>query len=86
MNATFLDCDSLSKVERIPASVLNMDSTFARSFLSDGSALHGATIEIDANPENYDDCFFQIRNVNIIGKTQMAKELAGTGSNGITLY
>jgi len=86
MNSAFIDCDSLSKVARIPGSVKAMDSTFARSFLSDGSELHGATIEIDANPEEYNDCFFQIKNITVTGKTNMAAELEATCSGGILLY
>ncbi len=88
MNSTFQDCDSLDpSTIHIPESVMLMDSTFARSFLSGGnSALHGGTFRIDANPAVYDDCFFQIRKVTVTGKTKLKAELEGTGSGSMSLY
>lgn len=86
MNNTFQDCDSLQKAPRIPESVLLMDSTFARSFLSNGSKLHGSEIIIDANPIEYDNCFFMISNITVKGKTKLKEEIEKTSSGGILLY
>lgn len=86
MNSTYIDCSSLEEFPHIPSSVLYLDGTFSRSFLSGGSKLHGKEIVIDANPEEYSQCFFQIKNVTVKGKTKMKEELEKTSSGGILLY
>ena len=86
LNSTFIDCDNLEQAPHIPESVKLMEMTFARSFLSWGSKLHDTTVVVDANPEYFDDCFSQIRNITVTGKTSLKEELEATSSKGGTLY
>ena len=86
LNSTFTDCDNLEQAPHIPESVKLMEMTFARSFLSWGSKLHNTTVVIDANPEYFEDCFSQIRNITVTGKTSLKEELESTSSKGGTLY
>lgn len=86
LNSTFTDCDNLEQAPHIPESVKLMKMTFARSFLSWGSKLHNTTVVIDANPEYFEECFSQIRNITVTGKTSLKEELESTSSKGGTLY
>ena len=61
MYSTFLGCTKLTTAPAIPNSVTNMQSTF-----SGCSSLTG-TIEVNANPTFYDDCFLGTSITDITG-------------------
>jgi len=79
LNMTFKNCKSLINVPVIPEKVTDMKQAFY-----DCSSLTG-TIEINANPTKYDDCFsgvnFSKQELTLTGNSEMLDELGATGTN-----
>ena len=70
-------CEKLTTVFSIPEHVTNMRDTF-----NDCPNLQG-TIEINANPEIYEYCFFQtdMSKITLTGTSNMLNEIGATGDN-----
>lgn len=70
-------CEKLTTVFSIPEHVTKMRDTF-----NDCPNLQG-TIEINANPEIYEYCFFQtdMSKITLTGTSNMLNEIGATGSN-----
>ena len=77
LNSTFMGCSALTTVSVIPSSVTDMTGTFWSCHSLTG------TIEINANPECYDDCFCDTtKSIVLTGASTMLNDLASTGYNG----
>ena len=76
MCGTFEQCDDLTKAPVIPSSVTNMQGTFAECH-----GLKGTTIEINANPDEYSNCFSNIimNTITLTGTSTMLDEIRATG-------
>ena len=72
MRNTFDSCDSLTTAPVIPSSVTSMDSTFLSCKRLTG------TIEVNANPTSYTDCFKETQISEITGSTTLKNELLAT--------
>ena len=76
MSATFQGCTSLITVPAIPNSVTNMRGTFQYC-----TSLAG-TIEINANPSIYDNCFNStVKSIVLTGSSTKLTELAASATN-----
>ena len=77
MKETFDECISLTTAPAIPENVSNMYATF-----SGCTGLTG-TIEINANPNLYDYCFYGVnfaeQNLTLTGSSEKLEELIATG-------
>ena len=79
MANTFSGCTSLTTVGEIPESVTDMTSTF------NNCQLLQYQIIINANPENYSNCFTNASvatSLNLAGNSKMLDVLANTNDNG----
>ena len=77
MAATFRDCNSLAVAPVIPSSVTNIKNTFK------GCASLTGTIEINANPSYFEDCFNRTyEQITLTGTSTMLNELAATSQSG----
>ena len=72
MYMTFSGCSSLTTAPVIPSSVTSMDSTFLSCKRLTG------TIEVNANPTSYTDCFKETQISEITGSTTLKNELLAT--------
>ena len=72
MDETFSGCSSLTTAPVIPSSVTSMDSTFLSCKRLTG------TIEVNANPTSYTDCFKETQISEITGSTTLKNELLAT--------
>ena len=79
MHQTFYNCYQITTVSPIHNSVTDMRGAFQCC-----TSLTG-TIEIDANPSVYSDCFrgtdFQTQNITLTGTSTMLDEIGATGTN-----
>ena len=82
MSWAFDNCMSLTTIPAIPSSVINMYHTF-----SNCTSLTG-TIEINANPTDYNDCFlgvdFEAQKITLTGTSSILDEIGKTGTNYCT--
>ena len=77
MSHTFDNCTSLTTAPTIPSSVTNMRGTFCNCISLTG------TIEINANPTSYDECFaFTMEPITLRGSSPILAELANTSYDG----
>ena len=77
MRFTFSFCTSLITAPTIPSSVTNISYTFH------GCRSLTGTIEINANPINYDNCFYNtVKPIQIYGQSTVLEGIAETGNKG----
>ena len=77
MTGTFFKCTSLTTAPVIPSSVTNIKNTFK------GCASLTGTIEINANPSYFEDCFNRTyEQITLTGTSTMLNELAATSQSG----
>ena len=73
LSAVFNNCRSLKKAPVIPKNVKNMNHTFM------GCISLSGTIEINANPDEYEKCFadidFEKQNITLSGSSDMLEKL-----------
>lgn len=83
MVGTFRDCNNLTTAPVIPSNVINMTQTFMHCDNLTGN------IEINANPTEYEGCFYGIEKpITIIGlcSDETKAALAATANNGNVTY
>ena len=73
MRSTFVGCKNLQEAPVIPKNVKNMNHTFM------GCISLSGTIEINANPDEYEKCFadidFEKQNITLSGSSDMLEKL-----------
>lgn len=72
MEYAFTDCCNLREIPPIPESVKNMTNAFSYNTLLTGE------IVVNANPEKYSGCFFEIYGITLKGTSNMLEELNAT--------
>ena len=81
MACTFSHCINITKAPAIPSSVTSLHQTFYGCTNLEGD------IEINANPEEYDTCFYEtVKPIKIIGSTTLKAALATTTNNRNVTY
>jgi hypothetical protein len=101
MDSTFSSCRNLKTAPAIPSGVTNMKSTFANSKITTAPVIPKSvtnmeytfngchsltgTIEINANPSSYNNCFYNVdfssQNLTLTGASTKLDSIGATGKN-----